>query len=235
MKTEKLFILVTLSVVCHTLNAQTNFTFTDLNGRTYSNANVRSQNPASILISWGSGGLARVDFTNLPTDIQTMLNYDPTNAAAFRKQQDDAEKAKAAAYEAAAPLRKAAQEEQARFNRVKATEHDVIGQVFQVTKDGALVNLYAGIDDATAQRIMAQPPIGVYDGPKTLVFLVGYNSPMVENEWLRLKTYPIGNYTYDAMSGTTKTILKITPNFQTALQYEIDQETLGGGFGSGAN
>ncbi len=71
----------------------TNWNFTNLQGRIFSNTTLRTATPTNISVAWEPYGYARIDFTNLPDDIRQMFHYDPekarqwTEAEANRKQE----------------------------------------------------------------------------------------------------------------------------------------------------
>jgi hypothetical protein len=83
-----------------------------VNGTIYTNCTVRQLNPAQVAISMESGG-AMVAISNLPPDLQSRFNFNPTNAAAFLEEAsrknslaraNEAEQAKKLAEEQASQL-----------------------------------------------------------------------------------------------------------------------------------
>jgi hypothetical protein len=60
--------------------AQTNWTWTTMDGKTYQNVVVTKIEPDTVTITH-SLGVAHVDISTLPADIQKQLNYDPSAAA----------------------------------------------------------------------------------------------------------------------------------------------------------
>jgi hypothetical protein len=200
-------------------NSPTNLSFTDLTGRSYSNAIVTATNPSSITLKWGDASGAKVDLTNAPENIRSMFHYDAANADAFTENEQIKKRQRIVGYTIASIRTATEQARQAEINQVKATAHDVIGEVFQVTSGGALVNLFSGLTERGADAFMAGQLKSDYTWEKTLVFLTNYGSLLVDGERLRMTTYPIGNYTYDSVNGSGKTVLKITPNLQTALEW----------------
>jgi hypothetical protein len=73
----------------------TNWTFTNLQGRVYSNTTLRMATPTNISVAWEPYGYARIDFTNLPDEVRQMFQYDPDKVAALKAKEEAARKANA--------------------------------------------------------------------------------------------------------------------------------------------
>lgn len=63
-------------------NAPTNIT--TASGLVYTNCRITRTEPDGITIM-SAKGIAKIAFTNLPTDVQAVYNYDPTNAAKYAR------------------------------------------------------------------------------------------------------------------------------------------------------
>jgi hypothetical protein len=198
-------ILALLLAACGIAQAQINFTFTNLEGRVYSNTTVTSTNAESIVVSWDTG-LSRIYFTNLPESVQKRFHYDSANAAAFTAEKEAHNKllsGNMSKYVADARIRREFNDQKA---RILSTERQVSAEVFQIVKDGVLVHLLVQ---------------GLYQ-PGTLAMLWQYPSAgLVDGQKLRLKFYSIGTYQYETVNGSSKTILRITASLEKALQMDF--------------
>jgi hypothetical protein len=75
----------------------TNWTFTNLQGRVYSNTTLRTATLTNIAVAWEPYSYAKIDFTNLPDEVRQMFHYDPDKVAALKAKEEAARKANAEA------------------------------------------------------------------------------------------------------------------------------------------
>lgn len=183
----------------------TNWTFTNLQGRIYSNTTLRTATPTNIAVQWEPFGYARVDFTNLPEDIRQKFHYDPTKAAAFIAEQDALKKQQAADTVRRAidsRIRREFNDEKA---RIVASPFPLPPNftIFQIVKDGVLFNDPA--NSGTLSMLWQYPSAGLVDGQR----IVG------------VRTYPFGTYQYETVMHSSKTIPRLTTNLTLAIQKDF--------------
>jgi hypothetical protein len=140
----------------------TNWTFTDLQGRVYSNATLRTATPAGITFLWGPGHPGKIDFTNLPEDVRKMFHYDKAKAYAFAADQA-ADRARSAAD---ARIRGEFNNQKARI-LATADRNVGNGDVLQVVKDGVLLN--SRYPFGTLVMLWQYPSAGLTDGQRLIV------------------------------------------------------------------
>jgi hypothetical protein len=130
MKIFCIFLLAAFSSHAGTNLVLTNWTFTNLQGRVYSDTTLRTATPAGIAVAWEPFHYEYIDFTNLPNDVRRMFDYDA---------------AKSAAYKVTAAAKKEEQQEAARLaaelGRIKKLVRRDLMEVVQVLPDGILANL----------------------------------------------------------------------------------------------
>lgn len=180
-----------------TNSVPTNWTFTTLQGRTYSNVIVESSDPISVRFRFSDGGESRVFLTNLFPEDRATFHYDKTKADAFA----DEQAADAARRAADSRIRREFNDQK---TRIVNTGRFVSATIFQIVKDGVLVNVNRGYSASELWMLWQYPSAGLADGQR-----------------LTLQTYRIGTYQYDTVNGSSKTILRFTASLETALRLDF--------------
>jgi hypothetical protein len=189
----------------------TNWTFTNLQGRIFSNTTFESATFTNISVTWQPYGYARIDFTNLPEDIQKQFHYDREKAETFIAEQDarneeiSAERARSAID---VRIRREFDDEKARIEATQwAYGYGGIGaRVFQIVKDGVLI-YHTSNTGRTSEE----------------VFMVWHypSSGLVDEQALHLKLYSFGTYQYKTVMGSSKTIPQFTTNIMLVIQKDF--------------
>jgi hypothetical protein len=110
------------------LPARANWTWTTAEGKTYQNVVITKVEPDCVTILDSEGG-ARVETSQLPVDVQQMLNYDPESAADAEIQRGESDHADQIAMDQASQAAKQAKlkrdtEAEANTAKIQADGHD---------------------------------------------------------------------------------------------------------------
>jgi len=172
----------------------TNWTFTTLQGRTYSNVIVESSDPISVRFRFSVGGESRVLLTNLLPADRAIFHYDKTKADGFI----DEQAANAARSAIDARIRREFIDEK---TRILATKHLIYADILQIVKDGVLV-IQRGVSGSEPWMLWHYPSAGLVDGKRLA----------------NVEAYSFGTYQYETVNHSSKTILRLTTNLTNALQ-----------------
>ena len=185
---------VQLSAGSGTKLVLTNWTFTNLQGRIYSNVTFSTMTPINITVALNPYLYAQIDFTNLPENIREHFHYDPAKAATFVAEQ-------AAVRARIAKDARIRREFNDQKSRILATEWRVSAKILQIVKDGVLVNINAASEPT---MLWQYPSAGLVDG-----------------QYLSVTVYPIGTYQYETVMHSSKTIPRLTTDLMLAIRMDF--------------
>jgi hypothetical protein len=152
--------------------------FKTINGKEYKNVKVSRIEPDGIVIKF-SGGIVKLPFTELPSDIQKKYSYDPTAAARYAAQEN--QKQAALAEQRKADLTRAQEARQSAPKPTRSSASDerpledsglIYGTVIQVIDEGLLVTVRANlfgperIPEGAIVLLKGKKVAGFYDGDK---------------------------------------------------------------------
>jgi hypothetical protein len=237
-KTQTLVLLVGWLVTTSMPGQQTNtFSFTNKYGEV-THAVVLRVEPDGIVYKYLSGGAGggKVSFTNLPAELRERFGYDPDASASYgrlqiEKRQQEAERVRAAQVLAAERARAEATQK-----RVQAGSRTVSGKVLQKLSEGLLVDsgadFLAKVGDTsttiTRGAIFKRKTVAFTEVNEPRALCLGlcllqddprYRS-IVDGDYITVLAYPIGQYSYTAVSGGTKTVRKFTASLAKAIRHE---------------
>ena len=195
-------------------------TFTNREGRAFTNAEVFKVDPSGIFFRYAGTSVGRIEFPDLPANIQKQLGYDPAKAADFLVEQKRKETAQKMAQQERAKNYAAQLAAQKRLREVALTRIGIRGKIIQKTAEGLLVN--SGSEEwsriSAAERAMGASPGGggavifaCFDGVCLLTDFAGADK-MVDGEVVETSAYPNGQYTYTTVQNASKTVRRFTAN-----------------------
>lgn len=182
---------------------------TTLDGKTYEGKVTRVE--ASGIVLMHAGGIARIDFENLPGDIQGKFGYDAERAS---RQRDEMARNDAARQAALTAQREASAKKQADAKLLESAERRTYKVLSVIEGQGVLANEYTrggyGGRLASAISSISGGPSSVYVEPTIgdLVFLAGEMPVLVDDDVFDAMVVPDGVFKYETTLGSVSTVKK---------------------------
>jgi hypothetical protein len=208
-------IILTLFALALSASAQS---LTNISGRVYERVEIRNVRPDGIEIRHAKG-LAFLSFKELPHEVRSAHNYNPSAAADYQRQLE-------AQRRAARELHRSQAQSQARLQSVASVESlglDATLTVISVNADGYLATGHAVVthehqvaDRPAPERgnkSALQPAPRVFTVARPVsqslgdaVFIHAPNAPVVDGETVTARIYLCGRYQYVNVLGGQRTV-----------------------------
>lgn len=190
----------------------TTISFTNKQGVAYQNAEVTKIKTDCVIFRLKSGvGLGSVKFTELPDELQSKFGYDATRA-----EKEKAASAQLGRYAAVDDTIRAQQRsDKQQLAELYATRMQISGTVIQKLEVGLLISSGVEMRRYVGARGKWGGPNGE-PGFEGACLLVDFQKNRVDGEPIITDAIPIGEYSYTAASGGTRTVRKFSADLAKA-------------------
>ncbi|MEM9235184.1 MAG: hypothetical protein AAGB14_00295 [Verrucomicrobiota bacterium] len=193
---------------------------TTLSGKTYERVTIRKVEPDGLRIMHSSG-MAKISFEDLPEEVRKEHGYSEEEAAAYRKQQEEAER------KARADLR--SDEARRRLKKANRELLETVKNSAIVAKGKVIQNPGTGYVRASFNQKIIQTEMvvsGLSRKPKKKVIwgggdsnaiIYGLGNPVDGESWESV-LYPAGTMTYETVLGAGTTVKRYATTPERAIQ-----------------
>lgn len=183
-------------------------------------AAIRSIDPTRIIYSSGGGSGGAVQLQDLPPDLQLKFGYDLTTVEKLEQQQNELKQRQLAAKVVQAKTAQQKATMAAQRAQVIAMRRVIYGKILQKTSLGFLMNSGEYYETGSSSgwthaKNKALRNLEFYGD--AILMAHPQERGLVDNDYIEIIAYPIGSYTYETVTGATRTIRAFTCNLDDAV------------------